>query len=277
VVWRVNGAAVEVLLVHRPRFDDWSLPKGKVKRSEHHAVAAVREVVEETGVRAAAGSRLPTTRYPVVLAGATVEKVVDFWAMRVLTDPGFRPGDEVDDRRWLRLTQAVRRLSYDRDRTVLRALAALRPPLRAPVVLIRHAQAGERWPIADTDRPLTPAGVLRARQLAGWLPAFAPERLISATPTRCQQTLLPLAVSSGHPVGIERVFDEDAGPHEAARRLAELSEGPATVVCSQGGLIAPTLAALTGRSPSEFHTRKGHAWVLTFADDGTLLATDQLR
>jgi 8-oxo-dGTP diphosphatase len=276
-VWRVNGTAVEVLLVHRPRFDDWSLPKGKVKRAEHHALAAVREVVEETGVRAGAGSRLPTTRYPVMVGDTTVEKVVDFWAMRVLTDAGFTPGDEVDDRRWLTLPKALRRLSYDRDRTVLRALAALQPPLRAPVVLLRHAQAGQRWPVGDDKRPLTAAGERRAAQLAAWLPAFAPERLISATPVRCQQTLAPLALRSDRPVAIERVFDEDADPTAAARRLRKLSAGAAAVVCSQGGLIAPTLAALTGGSPSEFHTRKGDAWVLTFADDGTVIAADPLR
>jgi 8-oxo-dGTP diphosphatase len=275
-VWRARDATVEVLLVHRPRFDDWSLPKGKVKAGEHRLAAAVREVLEETGLRARPGPRLPTTRYPVPVHDATVEKVVDFWAMQVLADPGFTPGDEVDERRWVSLTRAPRWLTYDRDRTVVRALAALRPPLLAPVVLIRHAPAGQRWPVADADRPLTPAGVRRAGAMADVLPTFAPTRLSSASPLRCRQTLEPLAQRLGLAVEVDPAFDEDASPRAASRRLAELSGDATTVVCSQGGLIAPTLAALLDGPESAYRTRKGHGWALTFGAHGGVAAADPL-
>jgi 8-oxo-dGTP diphosphatase len=266
---------VEVLVVHRPRFDDWSLPKGKVKRGEHRLAAAVREVQEETAIHAGAGTRLPTTRYPVVVDGVSVEKVVDFWAMQVVTDAGFIPGDEVDERRWVALARSDGLLTYDRDRTVVRALAALRPPVRPPVVVIRHAPAGKRWPVADVDRPLTPSGSTRARALAEWLPAFAPARLVSATPLRCRQTLEPLARLLGLPVEVDPAFDEGTDARVAAHRLGELRTEP-TVVSGQGGLIAPALATLLSGSESDYRTRKGHGWALTFAEDGGVVAADPL-
>ncbi|MGE5829369.1 MAG: NUDIX hydrolase, partial [Micromonosporaceae bacterium] len=127
VLWRggIGGAepaldrpvplAVEVALVHRPRYDDWSLPKGKLRRREHPLVAACREVLEETGVRPAAGPRLPSTSYPVRLNGQTVQKHVDYWAMMMIAEGGFTPGAEVDAVQWLPVPDALDRLSYKHD------------------------------------------------------------------------------------------------------------------------------------------------------------------
>ena len=142
---------------------------------------------------------------------------------------------------------------------MVRALAALRPPLLAPVVLIRHAPAGQRWPVADTDRPLTPGGVRRAGAMADVLPTFAPTRLRSASPLRCRQTLEPLAQRLRLAVEVDPVFDEDASPRAASRRLAELSGDATTVVCSQGALIPPKLwwGGSTARRPERLpHPRR---------------------
>lgn len=273
-MWRLDGDAVEILVVHRPRFDDWSLPKGKLKRGEHRLAAAVREVLEESGIRGCPGPRLPAARYEVRVGEASAAKEVDFWAMRVVEDMGFVAGDEVDDRRWLPIGRALRRLSYPHDRAVVRALAAMRPPLQPPIVVIRHAQAGGRWTVRDEVRPLTTAGLNQARRLARLLTYFVPTRLISASPLRCRQTMEPLAADLGLPIEVDGAFDEDADPEAAARRLAALA-GTSAVVCSQGGLIGPALASLDGSGPSPsgtgggterepWHTRKGEGWVLTF-------------
>jgi 8-oxo-dGTP pyrophosphatase MutT (NUDIX family) len=120
VVWRGGGAdAVEVLLVHRPRQDDWSFPKGKLDPGEDHLTAALREVEEEAGVRCQALEELPETRY-VDRHGRP--KRVRYWSMQVEDDLGFSPNDEVDQRRWVALAEAGTALSYDDDRGVLAAL-----------------------------------------------------------------------------------------------------------------------------------------------------------
>ena len=123
VVWRRAADGVEVLLVHRPRYDDWSFPKGKNDPGEGDEACALREVAEETGIVAELGDELPTVTY-VDHRGRP--KVVRYWAMQVLRDGGFEPGDEVDELRWVRLDVAAAILSYQHDVGVLRAAASLR-------------------------------------------------------------------------------------------------------------------------------------------------------
>ena len=115
-VVRDDGA---VLLVHRPGYDDWTLPKGKLDPGESFEQAALREVEEETGIRCRLGRELPSTEY---LDGKGREKIVRYWLMAVEHDPGFEPNDEVDELRWLAPDDAAALLTYERDRDVLTAL-----------------------------------------------------------------------------------------------------------------------------------------------------------
>jgi 8-oxo-dGTP diphosphatase len=121
VVWRrETGGITAVLLVHRPQYDDWSLPKGKLDPGEAHEEAAIREVHEETGVRCRLVEELPSTRYTDRHGR---EKRVRYWAMEPLDDDGFVPNDEVDALRWLAVADARSLLTYERDRDVLDAFA----------------------------------------------------------------------------------------------------------------------------------------------------------
>ncbi|MDQ3663611.1 MAG: NUDIX hydrolase, partial [Actinomycetota bacterium] len=172
VAWRARKPAVgtEVVVVHRPRYDDWSLPKGKLDAGETVAHAAVREAAEETGYRVRLGARLGETRYRVP-AG---EKLVHYWAAEALGGK-FSPNDEVDELRWLLPGPAAELLSYDWDRTVLERFLEL--GATAPsVLLVRHAKAGSRssWPGTDALRPLSTAGHRQARALCGLLVLFQP-------------------------------------------------------------------------------------------------------
>jgi 8-oxo-dGTP pyrophosphatase MutT (NUDIX family) len=125
VVWRGDRDAPEVLLVHRPRYDDWSFPKGKLDPGEDHATAARREVQEETGLRCDLGPELPSVRYRDHHGR---EKRVRYWVM-VVVDGTFTPNDEVDELEWLPVDAARLRLTHAHDADVL---DAFRPAAAAP-------------------------------------------------------------------------------------------------------------------------------------------------
>ena len=127
IVWRTAFVAddageprqsVEVVLVHRPRYDDWSFPKGKLDRGESFEAAAVREVAEETGLVCELGEELPSVRY---LDGKGRLKLVRYWSMRATGLEPWAPNDEIDDRRWVPLAAAADRLTYGHDRVLLKA------------------------------------------------------------------------------------------------------------------------------------------------------------
>jgi 8-oxo-dGTP diphosphatase len=267
VVWRDDGpnGAVSVALIRRDRYDDWSLPKGKLESGERDLDAAVREVHEEIGATVAVTRRLTQTQYLV----GDAPKTVRFWAMRYLSGD-FVASAEVDDLVWLPPAEAHERLSHDTDRSVLDAFTA-QPVPDSVVVLVRHAKAGKRseWSGEDDLRPLDKAGRRQARGLAGFLAAYAPTRVVSADRTRCVQTVEPFAQAAGLDVEIEPAFSDEGyleDPEAAAARLLDLTKSAPVVVISSQGTAVPglvnRLAGLEGGS-----ARKGSAWVLCFAGD----------
>jgi 8-oxo-(d)GTP phosphatase len=277
VVWRPRdaGSEPEILVVHRPRYDDWSLPKGKLDPGEHRLAAAVREVHEETGVRGAPQVRLRIVSYLTGEPG--VEKSVEYWSMRCLVDDGHDPDAEVDVRQWIPLPSARDRLTYAHDRGVVARFAGL-PAVLGTVVLMRHGHAGsrERWPGPDDERPLDDNGRRDAESAAPLLALFAPGRVVSAPALRCRDTVAPAADRIGVPLEVDGRFAENGDPDEALHALRDLAaDGPATVVCSQGGLMRPLLGKIRSAS-GEPTTAKGAAWVLNFAADGTVIATDAI-
>jgi 8-oxo-dGTP diphosphatase len=118
------GGGVELCLVHRPKYDDWSLPKGKLHRRESFEQAAQREVLEETGLRCRLRQELPEVRY---VDGKGRPKLVRYWLMDVAEDTGFVPGDEVDEVRWLELPAAAALCTYEHDAELVASLVQGRP------------------------------------------------------------------------------------------------------------------------------------------------------
>ena len=203
VVWRTGAQGaqedhgVEVLLVHRPKYDDWSLPKGKREPGEHALLTAVREVFEETSVRPVLGPRLRAAEY---LASGR-PKQVDYWSALSLGQA--EPSHEIDAVSWLPLTQARERLSYPHDAEVI---SGLLPRETVPLILLRHASAGHKdlWETDDLLRPLDGQGAAEALLLAGLLSCFAPSaRVISSPALRCIETVRPFAAGFGGSVEAE--------------------------------------------------------------------------
>lgn len=277
VLWRRTPAGPEIAIVHRPRYDDWSMPKGKLDGggAEHPLHAAVREVAEETGVRPLVGRRLPTQEYTL----GPDRKTVDYWEMSAPAGAEFVANDEVDTLRWVRPAEAATWLSYDRDRDLLRAFLAVPPPT-GMLLLVRHARAGRRsaWSGDDALRPLDRVGVRQAEALRVALRWFGPERVFAATPLRCRDTVAALAADLGVPVQPEPGLTEEAfaaDRHGGLRRFAELAAlGGRIVVCSQGKVVPHLLAHLgerdgvrVRRRNGKVPSRKGSVWALSFVDD----------
>lgn len=278
VVWRTpaggTGTDREIALVHRPRYGDWTLPKGKLEPAEPALCAAVREVWEETGIEAVPQLRLPSIRYLTGEPG--VEKSVDFWCMRAATVSPREPDHEVSEVRWVPVADAPAVLTYVHDRGVVAAFAAL-PPVDAQILLVRHAHAGTRdgWAGPDQSRPLDAAGLAQAQRLASLLRLFAPQRVVSAPALRCRQTVAPL----GLPATVDPAFVETAPVPAALAALRNLAAlGGTSVVCSQGRLIPALLAALRPANAAvtgDFGTAKGDGWLLGFERD-RVRAADRL-
>jgi 8-oxo-dGTP diphosphatase len=271
VLWRQDGERVLVAVVHRPRYEDWTLPKGKLHAGEPALIAAVREVREETGAEVEVGRRLPSVEYPF---GDAVKRV-SYWVMRYRGGEHV-PGDEVDRVRWATVAEATQQLSYPVDRGVLADFARL-PSAARTLLLLRHAKAGKRSAYSGDDRlrPLDKIGRRQAREAVPVLAAFGPQRVLAADRVRCEQTVQPLADQLGLPVLSTPTLSDEAYAKDAEAGLAtirELLELPGTtVICSQGQAI-PAMLEHLGVPGQPYPARKGSVWALSIADRGVIAA-----
>jgi 8-oxo-(d)GTP phosphatase len=280
VLWRAGPDGVEVALVHRPKYDDWSLPKGKLDSGETMPFAAVREISEETGHASRLGPLIGDVRYAVPEG----RKLVRYWAAEARGGE-FTPGSETDELRWLDPAAAAELLSYPHDLDLLQRFARVGPPVSV-IALVRHGKAGSRsqWDGDDALRPLSGSGQEQAWQLDRLLGLFGPDRVVSAPPVRCRDTVVPLADRLELPIVDEPLFGENGYLEDQGAGLACLRTLAAvpgvTVVCSQGGVIphlVGTLAASTGLpgvDPHDVPAKKGSTWLLTFGPDATLRTAD---
>jgi 8-oxo-dGTP diphosphatase len=255
VLWRGDTEDPELAVVHRPAYDDWSLPKGKAKPGEHLLVTALREVAEETGQEAVIGPLLTTVRYRVTAAGRPADKAVTYWSM-LRTGGAFASNKEVDEMRWLGLPAARRRLTSGSDLAVLDAFVRSARDTR-PLVLVRNAASDDQ---ADALVP-----VLQGLRVTA---------LVSAGLASCLETFAPTAVASGLRVreepGLTRAEFEGNEAAVAAdlRRATRTQETVA--VCAQQQVISGLLEHLGRgdgvRPPAETSLRKGGWWLLHVRD-----------
>lgn len=280
VLWRPDpdSPGAQIAVVHRPRYDDWSLPKGKVDPGETEPVAAAREIAEETGQRAHLGRRLARVSYPI--PGGT--KVVHYWAARAAGGE-FVPGPEVDHLLWLPPSEAARRLTYPADRKMVARLVK-KPFDTQTVLIVRHGTAGRkaRYRGEDRKRPLDSTGRSQAESLVPQLLAFGATNVYAADRLRCIQTVKPLADELGVPITVEATLTEEAyaeNPKAAHRRVLEIAaSGGTPVICTQGKVIPYLIDWWCARDevkPAKSRNRKGSTWILSLAE-GRLVAADHL-
>lgn len=281
VLWRSSqeSSALEIALIHRNRYDDWSLPKGKVEPGETAPVAAVREIQEETGYAAELGRWLTVLSYPVEPG---TKKVV-YWAARALGGE-FAPNDEVDQLIWLPVADAMKKVKYPLDRKVLRRFVK-QPADTRTVLIVRHGTAGSksRYKGDDRKRPLDKKGRGQAESLVGQLLAFGATELYAAPRTRCHQTLEPLAEELGVTIADvptlteETYADDRQAGRRSIRKIADGTDGT-PVICTQGKVIPDLIewwCARDGVRPDKSRNRKGSTWVLSLVD-GKLIAADHI-
>lgn len=235
LVWRLRKGRLQLLLVHRPRYDDWSWPKGKLEADEAAAVAAVREVAEETGKQVVLGVPLPSLKY----TQAGRQKKVHYWAARVLSSEdcpavaaraAVTPATtaEIDAVIWVDATRAMDKLSYPSDLGPLDALLALHGAGRldtTPKVFVRHGRARKRaaWGFSERTRPLTPGGKKQARALIPLLAAVGVTQLASSPWRRCSDTLAPYAAATGVATEPIAALTESAYLEKPGQTIAELN------------------------------------------------------
>ncbi len=265
VVRRTNGG--EVLLVHRPKYDDWAWPKGKQDPGEHVTATGVREVLEETGVEVRLGRPLPRQLY--VVSGGRA-KHVHYWTGWVMGDhdvSGYAANSEIDQVVWAGFDKARRMLTYADDVELL-DLVEQHPRRTSALVVLRHARAQKRgsWDGPDSDRPLIGPGREQAAALVPVLSAYGVTRVVSSDSLRCLDTVSPYA--EDHVLGVETTADvneEDATPAKVRHLVGELlAQKEGAVLCSHRPVLPQILAELgvteEPLSPGEMvvcHHRKG--------------------
>jgi 8-oxo-dGTP diphosphatase len=276
LVWRERHGALEVVLVHRPRYDDWAWPKGKLDPGESVPAAAVREVHEETGHAVVLGVPLPTLRYRTADGRG---KRVHYWAAR-LAGRGdahalaarlpveLATADEIDAVRWLPVDGAARTLTRRTDREPLDALVALhaKDRLRTDVLVVaRHGRARQRsaWKGEETERPLTPSGRAQAEALVPVLAAYGVRDVVTSRWERCAATVEPYARAADLKPGgayLSEAEHERSPARVAGGVLSLLERRRDAVLCTHRPVL-PTVLDVLGQ-----HSRRAVADALPTAD-----------
>lgn len=262
----------QVLLVHRPRYDDWSFPKGKLDRGEHALTAAVREVEEETGLKVRLGPPLPDQRYSM----GRRWKTVHYWVGEAIDDDDistYWPNAEIDDLKWVSVRKAPEVLTYPHDRRTLRKSLRKRPPSNA-LIIVRHASARSRrtWKQDDPLRPLLKTGVQQARRLVPLLAAYDATRVVTSPSERCLQTVVPYAENHGLKARKRPALSEEsATPEGVSEVMADLIQRDENSVLCSHRPVLPLVFETLGMEPIKLDPG---AFVVVHHRHGEVIATE---
>lgn len=247
-----SGSKPKILVVHRPCYDDWTIPKGKIRADEFVPVAAFRETKEETGTRVRLDIPVNQISYPV--GGG--QKTVTYWRAEPLQIRPRKPNKEVDNVVWLTPSKAMDLLTYADEKELVEQ--ALTLPKTTPVAIVRHGKALERrlWSGRDQARPMNSRGHRQADDLVPLLTAYGMELLASSTSTRCLQTLapyektVPSEVEGWAALSEEQAALDDSATDKVMRRIANraIRANQPAVICGHRPVL-PVMFESLGISP----------------------------
>lgn len=292
LVWREKKGRIEVLLVHRPRYGDWSIPKGKLDPGETFPEAAVREVAEETGYRVRLHRPLPAAIY---LLSDGRRKIVHYWVatVRSRVGPGPENPKEIDEVAWVPLADADSRLTRQSDHT---QLDALRRQIETstldtvPIIIQRHAAALSRskWRKGEGSRPLSTKGKKQAKALPPMIAAFAPASVVTSPWRRCEATVEPFARQGGMEIDTKESLTE-AGHEKRPSRTAAvvdrvLREARPAVICTHRPVLPTVIGVAREHATRDAalelprtdpYLAAGEALVLHTTGEGTIVAIER--
>jgi phosphohistidine phosphatase SixA/8-oxo-dGTP pyrophosphatase MutT (NUDIX family) len=211
VIVKGRGLNQRIAVIHRPHRQDWSFPKGKIDGSDTAAATAIRETLEETGLKVTLHQPLTTQEY--IFDG--LPKTVFYWRATLINNSEFIPNDEADQLVWVSLKGALKLLSYDVDKDLARE--AFKSVETKPLILLRHATSEKRVEWADryaknvppdSFRPLTPDGIMQAHLIADLLSAYGVNKIVSSDSIRCIATVSPYAASKEIPLEAHQILSE---------------------------------------------------------------------
>jgi 8-oxo-dGTP diphosphatase len=250
VLWRrISDELVQVALIHRPRYDDWSFPKGKVEIGESEISCAFREVLEETGFETVFGPQLCTVEYLV----GEATKTVTYWSAQAIGEAkGIMDTQEVDQLIWLTVADAYDKLSRKGDHEVLKNFEKFGIDT-VPLILLRHGKAitREEWAGDDGDRPLAQLGQIQSmRLLTKYLP-FAITEIHTSDAVRCYETVAPMARS----LALDMIYWTELSEYayekdkKAAINVVDdiIESGVSAIVCGHNPVIPGIVAKLIGK------------------------------
>ncbi len=267
VIWRKVNGEVQIALVHRPRYDDWSLPKGKQDPGESTIACAYRETLEETNLKVSFGPYIGDIEYFV----ADGLKQVFYWSARLADDsPEFHPNDEVDALEWYSINDAVEKVTRDSDREIIEKFNDVAFD-SYPLIMLRHAKAiaREEWQSEDEDRPLEQLGQQQARRMLSLYQVYGLTQIHTSDAVRCHDTVEQMAKALGIAMKITNKISEYTWKKNKEKAIDYakdlIKENEPILLCSHNPVLPRMMEKLTKKIDFDYPSNKlepGESWVL---------------
>jgi len=267
VVWRKHkDNFTEVAIIHRPKYDDWSFPKGKLEVGESLIACAHREVLEETNLQTEFGPHLGQVEYftPDGL------KKVTYWSAKVIGEKPFRTNTEVDQLKWIPITKVIEVLTNETDKEIFDKFVKVKFNSK-PFILLRHAKAITRdeWQGEDDDRPLSSSGQNQAMRLLSTYQVFNIDQIHSSDAVRCYDTVKSMAKGLDIKLEVSSKLSENTYKKDKEKAFDYVSElikeDKRILICSHNPILPKMLNKLTKKSEIEADEDKlspADGWVI---------------
>jgi 8-oxo-dGTP diphosphatase len=268
LLWRETAErTIEIALIHRPRYGDWTLPKGQIEEGETALQCAYRELVEETGIKANFTQQLGSVDYE---ENGQAKRVI-FWAAHCALDASdFIANEEVDQLRWLTIEEALEEATYPTDLEIILKFKD-QPKRSDTLIILRHTKALERgdWDEPDSQRTLDEVGFDQAQLLIKHLEPFAIDEVYTSDFTRCVQTVTPIAHARGLSITAVPSLNEETFHEDPARAVsfanALKQDEKNILICSHNPVIPTMLRGILNtklKNKDLIKLEPGDAWIV---------------